>query len=127
MEPYIKFSITFAWIMIIGGFASGAIIGLFFHKDEWLNGYSSFTRRMFRLGHISFFGISIINLLFSMTIVTLEIKAPYLEWCTYSIMVGGVAMPLLCYASGIKKYFRHLFFIPVTSLILPTLYLIGVM
>jgi hypothetical protein len=31
-------------------------------------------------------------------------------------IVGGVSMPLVCFLAGWKKPFRHLFFIPVGSL-----------
>ena len=47
-----------AWIGIFMGFLAGAGLGLFFHRDGWLGGYSSWPRRMARLGHISFFGIA---------------------------------------------------------------------
>jgi hypothetical protein len=45
------------WTGFIGGAVSGALIGLFFHKENWLGGYSSFPRRLVRLGHIAFFSL----------------------------------------------------------------------
>src|SRR4051812_205671 len=49
-------NIAAAWIGILCGVLGGAVVGLFFHRDEWLGGYGSWRRRLARLGHISFFG-----------------------------------------------------------------------
>src|SRR5206468_12363049 len=48
-----------AWSGILLGFISGLVFGLFFHREGWLGGYSSFKRRLYRLGHISFFGLAV--------------------------------------------------------------------
>ncbi|HXR49058.1 MAG TPA: hypothetical protein VN784_16610, partial [Candidatus Limnocylindrales bacterium] len=53
-----------AWLWILLGFVTGMALGLFFHHENWLGGYGSFKRRMYRLGHISFFGLGAVNLLF---------------------------------------------------------------
>ena len=45
------------WLWILLGFVSGMALGMFFHRENWLGGYGSFKRRMYRLGHISFFGL----------------------------------------------------------------------
>lgn len=105
-----------AWIGIFLGFIAGAVTGLFFHNDEWLGGYSSWPRRMTRLGHISFFGIAFINLTYSVSISVFKINitSPY---PSYLFVAGAVTMPLVCYLSAYRKLFRHLFFIPVLSLI----------
>ena len=52
------------WSGFLGGVLSGAVMGLLFHREDWLGGYGSRERRMVRLGHISFFGIGLINLFF---------------------------------------------------------------
>ncbi|MBI4532879.1 MAG: hypothetical protein HY711_02940, partial [Candidatus Melainabacteria bacterium] len=56
-----------AWLAIFAGFLTGSIQGLFFHHDDFLGGYGSWTRRMLRLGHISFFGTAFVNLAFVST------------------------------------------------------------
>ncbi len=105
-----------AWTGILLGFIAGAVIGLFFDKDEWGGGYSSWERRMTRLGHISFFGIALINLTYAMSIrvfqVHLNTSLP-----SYLFLVGAVTMPLVCFLSAYKKPFRHLFPIPVIALL----------
>ncbi len=106
-----------AWIGLLCGCFAGAVPGLFFHKDDWLDGYSSWRRRMIRLAHISFFGIGLINLAFSLTVRTLQIDGR-VALPSVLFITAAVAMPLVCYASAIKEPFRHLFFIPATSLTL---------
>jgi hypothetical protein len=39
-----------------------------------------------------------------------------------SFVVGGLAMPIVCFLSGWRKPFRHLFFIPVVSLLLAVVF-----
>jgi hypothetical protein len=44
-----------AWVGILMGFLSGLALGLCFHRENWLGGYGSFKRRLYRLAHISLF------------------------------------------------------------------------
>lgn len=109
-----------AWIGILLGFISGALIGLLFHDENWMGGYSSWRRRMIRLGHISFFGIALINLTYSvsLTVFNVKITTPY---SSYLFIAGAISMPLICFLSAYNKIFRHLFFIPVLCLVVGTL------
>ena len=105
-----------AWIGILLGGLAGAAQGLFFDKEDWLGGYSSWKRRMIRLGHISFFGIAFINLSFALSAVALGLEER-VAVSSVLFLVGAVCMPLVCYLSAIKTMFRHLFFIPALSVI----------
>ena len=109
-----------AWIGILFGFIAGAILGLFFHDESWMGGYSSWRRRMARLGHISFFGIALINLLYALSIAVfnVQIASPY---PSYFFIAGAITMPLICFLSAYKKSFRHLFPVPVLCLVAGTL------
>ncbi len=109
-----------AWIGIFFGFIAGALLGLFFHNEDWMGGYSSWRRRMTRLGHISFFGIALINLTYALSITAFNVKivTPY---PSYLFVAGAITMPLICFLSAYKKFFRHLFFIPVLCLVVGTL------
>jgi hypothetical protein len=106
-----------AWIAIFVGILSGMVTGLFFHKEDFLGGYESWPRRLMRLGHISFFGLGILNLLFALTSQSLEMT----QGETYSsklLVIGLITMPLVCYVAAFAKKFRVLFFIPVLSVLL---------
>jgi hypothetical protein len=108
-------NLLLGWIWITGGFLSGAILGLFFYDPDWLGGYGSWRRRMVRLGHISFIGTGLLNLAFVFTIVSLETVAPPIA--SWLFVVGALSMPLICFLSAWRDWLRHLFPLPVTSLI----------
>jgi hypothetical protein len=103
------------WIGFLAGCISGAVPGLFFYQEDWLGGYPSWRRRMIRLAHISFFGIAFINLAFVVSAYTFSIDSG-IGIASWSLIVGAVSMPLVCYLSAFKSFFRHLFFIPVVSI-----------
>jgi hypothetical protein len=104
------------WSAILIGLVSGTVIGLFFHRDAWLGGYDSWRRRMIRLGHIAFVGTGLLNLAFAATVPALagrhDVRLPS---CLF--IVGAVAMPGVCFLAAWRKPLRHLFFIPVVSLV----------
>ena len=106
-----------AWLAILLGLITGTVQGLFFHDENWLGGYGSWKRRMLRLGHISFFGLAFLDLAFVMSASYLKLTGQDIVWTGRLMLVGLVTMPLVCYLSAIKKDFRHLFFVPVLSLL----------
>jgi hypothetical protein len=106
------------WVGIVLGFVAGALPGLFFWREEWLGGYGSWQRRMIRLGHISFFGLGLINILFSLTVVALGLShSRALAWSSALLIAGAVAMPLVCYLAAWRMSLRQLFPIPVACLV----------
>jgi len=116
MNPTLNhINLWMAWIGILLGLLSGALIGLFFHRDEWLGGYGSWRRRLLRLGHISFFGIAFLNLAFANTVSLAGATAP--AFAAWSLVAGAVLMPAICFLAAWRPSFRHLFFLPVVALI----------
>ena len=111
----INFLAACAWILL--GVLSGTMQGLFFHNEDWLGGYGSWQRRMLRLGHISFFGLAFLDLAFLDSVAYLKLTPEAVRWTARLILVGMVSMPSVCYLSAYNKNFRHLFFIPVGSLL----------
>ena len=105
------------WFWILVGLVSGAIIGLFFHNDDWLGGYGSWRRRMIRLGHISFLGTGLLNLAFALSCEVFVIE-PKPRLAAMMFLIGAATMPAVCFLSAWKKNFRQLFFIPVLGLII---------
>ncbi len=109
------------WCLVLGAFVTGAAIGLFFHREDFWGGYTSYRRRIVRLGHIALAALGMMNVLYSFS--------PWPEPSTWRALaasscfvVGGISMPMVCFLSGWKKPFRHLFFVPVVSLILAVVF-----
>ncbi|MEJ2539928.1 MAG: hypothetical protein P8188_08165 [Gemmatimonadota bacterium] len=107
-----------AWLWFTLGTVAGLVLGSFFHRKEWLGGYASVPRRMYRLGHISFFGLGILNLLFYFTAGALVSPTPSLGLASWALVVGAVTMPLCCALMAWSTRFRLLFAIPVTGVLL---------
>lgn len=113
--PETRIALTSGWIGFLFGVLSGAVIGMFFHRDEWLGGYDSFRRRMLRLGHISFFGLGFVNLFFALTHQFAALPAPFARAALTLFLIGAVTMPLSCFLSAWRKPYKALFPIPVAS------------
>jgi hypothetical protein len=107
------------WIAILAGLVAGAAIGMFFHREDWLEGYGSWRRRMLRLVHISMLGTGLLNLAFALSLPHLR-GATQPQVASVLFVVGAVSMPLVCGLAAWRKPMRHLFFIPVLSLVLAT-------
>ena len=118
------------WLGMLAGVLSGAVVGLFFHRDDWMGGYGSYRRRLTRLGHISFFGLGFLNLVFVATSTQLFLDRICLALLTVlsiagcaillyvmlygvALIVGAVTMPLCCFLSAWRKPLRCLFSVPV--------------
>jgi uncharacterized membrane protein YoaK (UPF0700 family) len=106
------------WIGLLAGVISGAVIGLFFHREDWMGGYDSYRRRLTRLGHISFFGLGFVNILFGLTVATVNLSGERIELASRCLLLGAVTMPICCFLSAWRKTFRHLFPVPVVSVLL---------
>ena len=103
------------WTGMAAGAVSGAIVGLFFHDEQWMGGYGSFRRRMARLGHISFFGMGMLNVLFALSVSSVPAPAPHAAAASLAFVVAAATMPICCFLTAWRKPWRHLFPIPVVA------------
>jgi len=104
------------WIAILLGLLVGAGIGLFFHDEKWMGGYASRRRRMLRLGHIALVGTGLLNVGLALSANSLEM-GDGLRLPSILMIVGSATMPAVCFLSVWREPFRHLFFVPVLSLV----------
>ena len=110
-------NLILAWLWILLGFATGMVLGMFFHGENWLGGYGSFKRRMYRLGHISFFGLGVVNLLFCLTAQTFSLTGPFTVVASWAFIVGAISMPPCCVVMAHFPKAHLIFAVPVISLI----------
>lgn len=115
--PWLPYNLFLAWSWICLGFVSGMALGCGFHRDQWLGGYSSLRRRLYRLGHISFFGLGTLNLLFCLTVQMLQAGGGGWEFAAGSFAVGAITMPVCCVLMAHWPQTRLLFAVPVLSLL----------
>jgi hypothetical protein len=106
------------WLGILLGFISGMLMGLCFHKEQWFGGYSSLKRRLYRLAHISFFGLGVVNLSFFITARALSVRGGMVTIASYCLLAGATGMPLCCVAMAHYPRTRLLFAVPVLSLLI---------
>jgi hypothetical protein len=112
------------WWLILLAFVTGAGIGLFFHREDFLGGYNSFRRRIVRLGHIALAALGMLNVIFSFSPWPVpETTAGTIA--SLGFVVGGIAMPTVCFLTGWRESFRHLFFVPVLALLIAVSFTIG--
>lgn len=101
------------WWLILAAFVGGAVIGLGFHREDFLGGYGSFRRRLLRLGHVALAALGLINVVYGLSPgAGARADLPGL------LLVGGaVAMPSVCFLAAWRPPFRAFFFIPLTLLV----------
>ena len=109
------------WLLVLSAFATGAIMGLSFHREDYLGGYNSFRRRLVRLGHIALAALGLMNVLFA-----LSPWPPPGTWTSSAasacFIIGGIAMPSICFLTAWRPAFRHAFALPVTALTLAVVF-----
>jgi len=106
-----------AWIWMLLGFVAGMVLGIFFQNENWLGGYSSFRRRMVRLGHISFFGLGAVNLMFAFSRHMVLPAGALLDFASKAFLIGGITMPVCCAVLALCPKARAIFAIPILNLI----------
>jgi hypothetical protein len=110
-----QLNLVLAWAWILLGFISGLGLGMKFHEENWLGGYASLRRRMYRLAHISFFGLGAVNLLFHFSRGSLG-SSRSVEVASWLFVLGAITMPLCCILMAHIPRSRNLFAVPVLSL-----------
>jgi len=110
-------NLLLAWLWILLGFVTGMVLGLFFHRENWLGGYASFRRRMYRLGHISLFALGAVNLLFWLTTRNVPAAGAGLNIASGLFVLGAVTMPICCAVMAHFPKLHMIFAVPVISLI----------
>lgn len=108
------------WSLLLAAFITGAILGLFFWREDFMGGYDSWRRRLTRLGHIALAALGVLNMVYGLSPLPAA-GSWQANGAAAGLIVGGIAMPLVCFLSAWKMPLRHLFVIPVAALIAATI------
>jgi hypothetical protein len=111
-----QLNLVLGWLWIVLGFGSGALLGLRFHDEQWLGGYASWMRRLYRLAHVSFFGLGLLNLMFFLTVRGATVTGISFQIASLAFALGALTMPLCCVLAAHKPNFKPAFALPVLSL-----------
>jgi hypothetical protein len=79
---------------------------------------------MARLTHVALVGTGLLNVAFALSVAALPLD-PVPRAASLLFLAGAATMPLVCALSAWRPPFRHLFFLPVTCLVIATLELVG--
>jgi hypothetical protein len=112
----LSFTWTAAWALVLLGLVSGAMLGLGFHNAAFLGGYDSWRRRLLRLGHIACVALGLLQMAYALSPAS-HAGGAFGAACRALWFVGAFAMPLVCWLAAWRKPLRHLFVLPVASLI----------
>jgi hypothetical protein len=105
------------WSLVLAAFITGAVLGMHFAREDFLGGYAAFPRRLARLGHIALAALGMLNVVYSLS--PWPVAGSFLGTAaSICFLVGGVAMPAVCFLTAWRMGFKSLFFIPVTALML---------
>lgn len=118
----LEWNVMAAWIGILAGMLLGLAAGLYFDREDWQGGYSSWRRRLARLGHISCFGVAFVNLAFAVTLWDrFGAQLPGLVQAgSIALIIAQVTMPTVCYLSAWSPQYRRAFPLPAFALVIGT-------
>ena len=116
-----------AWLGVVAGLLSGAALGLGFHRLDWLGGYASHRRRLYRLAHISLFGLALLNALGFFTVRLALTMTPAVVVAGWALIAGALTMPVGCVVLAHRPGWPPvlLFAVPVGSLFVAGIVLAG--
>lgn len=101
------------WVLVLAGLVAGLLLGLGFHREEFLGGYASLRRRLVRLGHVALVALGALNVLWAMSASSLG--APALAGRLF--IAGSFLMPLMCFLVAWQPKLRLAFAAPALCLV----------
>jgi hypothetical protein len=105
------------WSLVLAGLLVGSVLGFFFHREEFLGGYDSFRRRLVRLGHIALIALGLVNVIVSF-VLALPTDLESASVASWSLLIGSLSMPAMCFLTAWRPSFRPGFALPVVALVL---------
>ncbi len=110
-----RLNVKFGWCWLSLGVLQAMVIGLFAFNQDWLGGYTSLTRRLLRLSHISFMALPLLNVLYGHCLDSANLWLKAKKIGSYAMIIAGVSMPTICLLSAVNEFFQLFFFIPAST------------
>ena len=114
MDP--TWNLLGAWIGILFGMLTGVALGIGFDRERFLGGYASWPRRLLRLGHVSLFGVPLLNLAYAITAPTLGPGAG-VSAAGLLLLLAIPAMPISCLLAAMDRRRVWVFAFPVLAML----------
>ena len=111
------FNEAFGWLWIAMGFTTGVVLGLGFQREDFLGGYTSWQRRMVRLGHIALYALGVLNILFALSLPRFGLGSTWAQAASWTFILGAIGMPACCFFCAWRRPWVRLFPIPVLLLV----------
>lgn len=118
-----KLNRAVAWVSLVFGAISGLVFGLWsfggpVEVPAWLDDYGDVSRRLARLGHISFFGLGILNLLLMRELPRCALREQVKRTALIAMNFGNVFLPLTLFAAAIYHPMKYALGLPGLSVAL---------
>lgn len=115
-----KLNRTVAWVSLVFGAISGLVLGLWsfggpMEVPAWLGDYGDVSRRLARLGHISFFGLGILNLLLVRELPRCALREQAKRTASIAMNFGNVFLPLTLFAAAVYHPMKYAMGLPSSS------------
>lgn len=111
------------WASLALGAVSGLILGLWSFDGPvsiplWIGDYGDTSRRLLRLGHIAFFGLGILNILFAQEASRFKIYNRILRAASLCFNFGNAFLPPALIAAAIYQPLKYLMPFPAISILI---------
>jgi len=85
---------------------------------SWLGDYADTPRRLVRLGHISFFGLGILNLLLATELPRIALGNRATRWASTAMNLGNVLLPITLFTSAVYHPVKYVLPLPALAVTL---------
>jgi hypothetical protein len=118
-----KLNRAVAWLSLVLGAVSGLLLGLWsfggpVEVPTWLGEYGSVSRRLARLGHISCFGLGMLNLLVAWELPRCALRKCGKLTASMAMNFGNVFLPLTLLAAAVYHPMKYAMGLPGLSVAL---------
>ncbi len=114
-------NIVFGWCWLNLGIIMGLTIGMWAEGETWLGGYTSVPRRLLRLSHIAFIALSMINILYGLTIERSGISGQLVTAGSWAMVAGAVGIPVVSMLAAFHRPIKYVFPLPALAVLFATL------